>query len=190
MFSIKKHTLIMLLAVSLTLLFAAFAYAEKDVAGKTFYTMANIWYEHPDKIYSTNYHRGAILPAGTKVTIKNVDPDEIKFTDDKGLDYKIVFVKKHHPDTTAWDYFDRYFSESNPMGAGAASQKFTESEKKSIEAGVIKEGMSKAAVLMAYGYPPGIKTPSLKSDIWVYMENRFVTRSVKFKDDKVIDVRD
>ena len=75
------------------------------------------------------------------------------------------------------------------MAEGGAFQKFTAGEKENIKAGVIKEGMSKAAVLMAYGYPPGTKTPSLKSDFWIYMENRFITRSVKFKDDKASDVR-
>lgn len=188
MYSVKKY--IILVGICLTiLLFASLVYAERNVEGKTFYTLANIWYEKPNKIYSTNYHKGAIIEVGTKVTIKEVSADEIRFVDEKGRDYTIIFVQKHHPDTTIWDYFDNYFSEKNPMAEGGAFQKFTAGEKENIKAGVIKEGMSRDAVLMAYGYPPGAKTPSLKSDYWIYMENRFITRGVKFKDNKASDVR-
>lgn len=49
-------------------------------------------------------------------------------------------------------------------------------------------GMSMDAVLMSCGYPPTTKTPSLKSNFRVYMR-RFVTRTVLFKDKRVIDVR-
>lgn len=188
MYSVKKC--IIIVGICLTIfLFASLVYAKRNVEGKTFYTLANIWYEKPNRIYSTNYHKGAMIEVGTKVTIKEVSANEIRFVDEKGLDYTIIFVQKHHPGITIWDYFDNHFSEKNPMAGGGAFQKFTAGEKKNIKAGVTKEGMSKAAVLMAYGYPPSHKTPSLKIDIWVYWDNRFVTKSVKFKDDKVSDVR-
>lgn len=188
MYTAKKHSLIVMIVSLLTVLMLfSSAYAERNIEGKTFYTMANIWYEKPNRIYSTNYHKGAILEVGTKVTIKDVSGNEIRFVDEKGLEHTIIFVKKHHPGLTIHDYFNNYFSEKNPMAEGGDFQRFTPSEKKNIKIGVVKEGMSKSAVLMAYGYPPGTKTPSLKSDFWVYQYDRFVTRSVKFKDGKVSD---
>ena len=54
------------------LFFAFPAMAAEEVSGKTFYTTANIWYERPVLIESTNYHKGTVLPIGTKVKIKEV----------------------------------------------------------------------------------------------------------------------
>jgi hypothetical protein len=164
--------------------------AEKDVAGKTYYTMANIWYENPGKIYSTNYHRGAILPAGTKVTVNNVSRKEISFTDKDGLDFRIVYVSKHSSrGATVWDHFDQYFSEEDPMGKNGPFGRFTKKEKDNIRQGVLAKGMSKDAALMAYGYPPSHKTPSISANQWTYWDNRFVTRLVLFVDDKISNVR-
>jgi hypothetical protein len=44
--------------------------------------------------------------------------------------------------------------------------------------------MSKDAVVMAYGYPPDHKTPSLKTDLWTYWENRLISITVQFADGK------
>lgn len=161
-------------------------HAEKDVVGKTFYTTTNIWYENPEKVYSTNYHRGTILPVGTKVTIKKLRGEEIQFVDKSELTFKIIFLKKHSSHKmTIWDYFDQYFSEENPMRKGGPFQKFSKDEKDNIKMGEIAVGMSKAAVLMSYGYPPSHRTPSLKSDGWIYWTNRFVNSPVYFKNGKV-----
>jgi hypothetical protein len=171
------------------LIYIPFAQAEKVVEGKTFYTTANIWYEHPDKIFSTNYHTGAIIPIGTKVTIKEVRDKEIQFISEKEQTFKIIFLKKHSkPGMTVWDYFEQYFSEENPLREGGAFHKFSEDEKRNIKVGEIAMSMSRAAVLMAYGYPPSHRTPSLKSDVWIYWTSRFEQTTVHFKDDKVTKI--
>ena len=181
-----KFISVLLLFFLIMLFYVPFVQAEKEVTGKTFYTTANIWYEHPKKIYSTNYHMGAILPVGTIVKIKKVRSKEIQFTDEDGQSFIITFLKKHSSnEMTIWDYFDQYFSEENPMREGGPFHKFSKDEKDNIKTGEIAVGMSKAAVLMSYGYPPSHKTPSLKSNRWIYWINRFVNRSVNFKDDKV-----
>jgi hypothetical protein len=71
------------------------------------------------------------------------------------------------------------------MRAGGPYQRFSEKEKRNIKLGEIEVGMSKDAVLMAYGYPPAHRTPSLESDQWVYWLNRFVNRPVVFRDGRV-----
>lgn len=162
------------------------AHSQESVTGRTFYTAANIWYENPKKILSTNYHRGTILPAGTKVTTSEVEGKKIQFTDANGVGFEIEFVKKHSSDAVdLWAYFRRYFSADDPMRAGGPYQKFSQKEKNAIKAGEIQVGMSKDAVLMAYGYPPAHRTPSLESDQWVYWLNRFVNRPVLFRNGRV-----
>ena len=185
----KQQVIVVFCILSVALLcIVPGALAEKDIAGKTFFTKANMWFESPVKIYSTNYHKGAILPAGTKVVIKKVGFKDIKFTDDDGIDYRIVYVKRHSPGVSVWDHFDRYFSEEDPMRSGGPFEKFTKAEQEHIEMGEIAEGMSKDAVIMAYGYPPPIKTPKLKSRSWIFMLNRFATKAVMFKDDKLVKI--
>jgi hypothetical protein len=182
----KKHLIVFCLAVVLLLsFFISSGHAGKDVEGKTFYTAVNIWYEQPEKIYTTNYHRGAILPAGTKVTIKDIDSKEIVFDDQDKVRYKIIYLEQHSPGVSLRDHFDRYFTEMDPMRSGGPFEKFTKSERDAITTGVIVEGMRKEAVLMSYGYPPSIGTHSLESGAWKYWQNRFRSILVQFKDNKI-----
>jgi hypothetical protein len=183
------------------LLGAFSAQAAEQVSGKTFYTTANIWTEKRGQIESTNYHKGAILPIGTKVIIAEVFDGTttlenplgapvferfIRFDDETGQSYTLLFMPRHASEgMTVWDLFRQYFSENSPMGEGGAFWSLTAEEQKSVMAGEIAVGMSKTAVVMAYGYPPGHRTPSLKLDKWTYWENRFKTRTVNFSDDKV-----
>lgn len=185
----QKWAGIFLLGFFAFLFFIPATQAEREVVGKTFYTTANIWYEHEDKIYSTNYHKGSIISVGTKVTIKNMGSGEIEFADEKGQSFAIIFVKKHSsPEMAIGGYFNQYFSEENPLRKDGPFQKLSENERKQIKLGEIKEGMSKKAVLMAYGYPPGHRTPSLASDTWVYWVNRFVNKAVYFKNGRVYKI--
>lgn len=185
----KRFVSVLFMFLLAVLFCIPFAQAGEDVIGKTFYTAANIWYEKPERILSTNYHKGALIPVGTKVTIEELRHWEIHFADENGLRFNIILVEKHSSrEMTIEKLFEQYFSEENPLREGGPFQKFSKDEKKNIKAGEIEVGMSKAAVLMAYGYPPSHRTPSLKSDMWTYWVNMFVERKVIFTDDKVVKI--
>jgi hypothetical protein len=49
-----------------------------------------------------------------------------------------------------------------------------------VKAGAIKAGVSKACVLVTFGYPPEHVTPSLDNNVWNYWENRFGEVAVTF----------
>jgi hypothetical protein len=49
-----------------------------------------------------------------------------------------------------------------------------------INKGVLVLGMSKPAVIVAYGYPPEHKTTSLKNNTWYYWTNRFRSKAINF----------
>ena len=182
--------LIFLIALCLTFS----SYAAEQLVGKQFYTSVNIWHEKSE-IESTNYHKGSIIPFGTKVKISNIDdgtkgdplqgmPEQsIQFTTDRDKSYKIIFMRSQsRSGATIWDLFKQYFSKTDPKDEGGAFRALTTAEQINVMAGEIEIGMSKAAVIMAYGYPP--KTPSLESNIWVYREER-KTRTVEFTDGRV-----
>ena len=157
--------------------------------GKSYFTKVNIWYEKPERLYSTNYHRGTILPVGTKVKIVGFRKRQIRFTiEGKASTFTILHFTKHNK-MKLQQLFDGYFSEKNAMDESGAFSKFTEEEQKHIKAGTVAVGMSKDAVVMAYGNPPNHVTKSLNDDTWTYWQNRFVTMVVTFSDGKVLDIK-
>jgi len=153
----------------------------------TYYTRVNIWYEHPEKIFSTNYHAGSILPAGTKVEVLSARRKSVRFrVEGKDADYLFTYVKKHS--SLGFDEeFDRLFSRENHFFELA--KKFTRAEKEAVEEGTVVVGMSREAVLTAYGYPPSHKTPDLDSDHWVYWVKRMSTKELFFENGKVAKVQ-
>jgi len=183
---INKYSISLVLMFVLALAFSSL-YAE-SLSGKTYYTRTNIWYENPNKILSTNYHRGAILPIGTTVKIHSIKGEKIQFTPD-GSAQMFTLINDSKTSTISTDeLFNRYFSvESVQVGVGDYYQA-TEADRENIKNGIITLGMSRKAVLMAYGYPPTHRTPLLTSDIWHYWYSRPSEVNVYFKDDKVFQI--
>jgi hypothetical protein len=165
-----------------------YVFAE-DAKGDVYYTKVNIWYEEPDKIFSTNYHKGAIIPLGSKVSEFKIKGETIQFAIDdiKGVNFTIINIKKHSNMDTK-ELFGQYFSKENPKALLGKLFAFSELEKKNIKNGEIAPGMSKDAVIMSYGYPPKHKTPDLKSDIWYYWSSRFVAEQLIFKDNRLKEI--
>ncbi|MBF0593866.1 MAG: hypothetical protein HQL22_02735 [Candidatus Omnitrophica bacterium] len=160
-----------------TVSFAGGKSALKEAQGKMYYTAVNIWYEEPDKIPSTNYHKGQIIPVNTPVVIGSVRKSCITFTDSNKVKYSIEIVSKHTP-IPLEDLFRHYFSASM-----TDLKLFTSDERANIENGTIAVGMSKEAVVVAYGYPPAHMTPSLDRSPWKYWKDRFRNFLVYFNSD-------
>ncbi|MDQ1329932.1 MAG: hypothetical protein QG578_195 [Thermodesulfobacteriota bacterium] len=184
-FNSKNLTGLFLLVV-LTFTFSPLYAA--DLSAKTYYTTTNIWYEHPDNNLSTNYHRGTILPIGTKVSVHKIDNRRIQFTP-QGSARMFTIINDKKTNTISIDeLFNRYFS-VDPVQVGVGDYyQATETDMENIKKGTIALGMSRKAVLMAYGYPPTHKTPLLTSDIWHYWYARLHKVIVYFKDDKIFKI--
>lgn len=183
---INKYSISLVLMFVLALACSSL-YAE-SFSGKTYYTRTNIWYENPNDILSTNYHRGAILPIGTKVSIHSINNRRIQFTPDGSAQMFTIINDKKTNTISIDELFNRYFSvEAVQAGVGDYYQA-TEADRENIKTGTIALGMSKKAVLMAYGYPPTHRTPLLTSDIWYYWYARLHRVNVYFKDDKVFKI--
>ena len=161
----------------------AFAAASAASAADKLYTAYNIWFEQPTKVYSTNYQKGNILPAGSEVKDVKRSKDKLEFTD-VALDLRFTFefVDRHHPGLTGEQWMARFLTTQD---FAALSQGLTSEEIKAIRAGEVKAGMSKKAVLLAAGYPPEVGTASIKLDTWKYWRHRFGNYLVRFSDGKV-----
>ena len=142
------------------------------------YTAHNIWYENPGKVWSTNYKKGELLPAGSAIEKVKRSGKAIQFTDvDTDITFKIVFVAKHHPGLSVGDIYLRLTTEKTfeELTSG-----FSESEIEAIKAGKYAEGMSKEAILVSQGYPPESSTPSTDLNTWRYWRHRFATFVLHF----------
>ena len=167
------------LIVSLLLCSVSGAERSGDLEGRMFYTKVNIWYEDPSYIPSTNYHQGGMIPAGTRVKIVDMGAGKIAFLDRATGLMTLVHVRRHS--RLGFDeVFDRYFSSENIKTDGGPFQKLTDLERRNVLNGKIAPGMSKEAVIMAFGYPPSHRTPKLSADTWLYWLDRRKTMEVRF----------
>ena len=157
------------------------------IIGQEYFLKVNVWYEplKEKKIFSTNYHKSIMLKVGEKFNIIDLAGKDIIFSDKNGVEYAIIHHTKYSPISLA-ELFDRYFSKTSVMAPGGAFTKFTKEEQKNIRNGRIVKGMSKDAVLMSYGYPPGHATPTLENDHWTYWENRWASKIATFEKGKLV----
>jgi hypothetical protein len=161
----------------------AFGAASAASAADQLYTAYNIWFEQPTKVYSTNYQRGNILPAGSAVKDVNRSSKNLEFTDAKlNMKFAVEFVEKHHPGLTREQWIVRFLTTRD---FAALSKGLTAAEIKAIRGGQVQVGMSKKAALLAAGYPPEVATASPELDIWKYWRHRFGSYLVRFDDGKV-----
>lgn len=150
------------------------------------YTSYNMWYEKHDNLLSTNYKKGAMIPAGTKISVVSLSRGkEIRFrmADDKSVKYTIHFVANHHLGMSIEEFKDRLFM---PQPLSELTKGFTEQELECVKYGRIEPGISKKAVLVAYGYPPEHQS-SIKGNRWIYWTSRFNSMVVLFNDKGLVE---
>ena len=146
------------------------------------YTQFNFWYERPLKMYSINYKKGTLIPAGTEVSGVEISRKYIKFKA-SGESFRIRFYPKYHPGETSETLGQKMFSTKNLSQLTAG---MTAREIKGIKEGVLYPGMSKNSVLVAYGFPPGHETAGLESDRWKFWMSRWTTKTICFGENKKI----
>ncbi|MAD41079.1 MAG: hypothetical protein CL623_01630 [Arcobacter sp.] len=143
------------------------------------YTQVNMW-EEKEKIIATNYQRGRLIPVNSKIKIIGYTDNAIKFVvDGESLEITFTNVEKFTR-LTMKQLMPKIFSSSK-----VNLSKFSSKGRSAIEFGNIKNGMTKAEVLVSRGFPPAHVTPNTKSNLWKYWQNRWVTRNVEFKNGRV-----
>jgi serine/threonine-protein kinase len=147
------------------------------------YTLVNL---HPDRtrLFDVNYQESGFIPLCTRVRIDQQDQKMVRFTVlDTGQQYEYLH---HHaiPDFQA--NVDRVFGYSCMRRRASALSSL---DQQGIREGRVLPGMTKEGVVLAIGYPPEHKTPSLEADDWRYWTGRFSTMVVQFQDGRVSQVR-
>ena len=170
------------LAVAAILVLASGLGSTASAADRLF-TAYNVWFEQPQKMYSTNYQKGNMLPAGSEVKEVNRSSKKVEFVDVKtNMKFSVEFFAKHHPGVKPEQWIDRFLTTRD---FSALTRGLTADEIKAIKAGQVKVGMSRKAVLVSLGYPPEIATASPDLDVWKFWRDRFRNYEVKFTNGKV-----
>jgi len=181
------------IAVAFSALALAFACKGPSVpsplTGQTRYLCCNMHYDKPE-ITDVNYLQGALIPLGTQVQILEVRKNSVRFQPAGHPPLTLSF--RHGRKTITFEqYLDRIFLTEDPhtkLPRASRDRKHSADVKKvrkAIEGGVVEPGMTKDQVLMAVGYPPAHRTPSLESSVWTYWTNRWSTYQVYFDGDRV-----
>ncbi len=161
--------------VLLLLLLAVFSMSKR-------YTAFNIWVPADSTLSSVNYKgAGDLLPAGSPIDDLLVDEqaNTITFhTADQRL-ITIHFVPKWHPGLSVAGFAKMLASAKDFR---ALTRGMSKAEIAAIKAGSIVDGMSKDAVLVAYGVPPEHGTTTLEARQWTYWRGRFTSQNICFDD--------
>jgi len=145
------------------------------VVGQEYYTRHGFMYEK-DEAVTTNYWRGTLVPINTKVTLVALQPKHLILRLPGGETVKIKNVENFSRRSMAECAHNLLTAQPVPI------EKFDAATVSAIKEGVLKLGMTKEQVVMARGYPPGHKTPSLERDTWTYWSSRFVMQTIVFAD--------
>ena len=149
------------------------------------YTAFNLWYDQNGTMNSMNIQRGTILPFGTEIEFIDANTDRIRF---KRVSDGKVFTLEYSLDTTMMpieNYIRRLFVFTDAKEMTLAVRPMIQEK---IRRGVVEKGMTRNEVLLAFGPPPPMRTPSETVDTWIYWIDRGVTIRIIFFGEKVIDV--
>ncbi|MEN8141249.1 MAG: serine/threonine-protein kinase [Thermodesulfobacteriota bacterium] len=147
------------------------------------YTAHNIWLHDSERMMRCiNYKSGAtFLPAGSRVKDLKVNEAEnsISFKTVAGKKLAFQFTPDWHPGKTVNDYAEMMVGSKTFR---RLSKGMGRRDVAAIKEGRVVTGMSKEAVLLAYGFPPEHVTKSLAANRWVYWRNRHSREPLCFDD--------
>jgi hypothetical protein len=152
------------------------------VVGQSYVTRYNFWHERGRHL-TTNYMRGEFVPINTRVKLVSLAQREMVLELPSGQTVIFEWVK---------DYTLRPLAEiaSELLGERPVPIEQLGGElATSVKSGELRLGMTKEQVLLTRGYPPRHRTPTLAENRWVYWSNRFVTLTLLFDDDILIEGR-
>lgn len=186
----RRGLLLFLGVLPIVLLVACGTRSDRAVAdprvGKVFYLCCNIHFDQQKpEITDAIPSQGTLIPFGTRVEVQKVTKDTVRFE-----------AAGHPPITLAYDHgskampFGRYlgylFVSDDPR---LKLKKVPARQVKLIEKSTVAPGMSRDQVVMALGYPPGDRTPSLESSTWTYLPGPGETLVVYFDGGRVSSVQ-
>lgn len=128
------------------------------------------------------YDAGPILPAGTRVTVVKVGSSGIVFRPAGGDTTFSIRFSYGRNEMSPSTYFANILRDSDPLDSVDHA---TPSILAAIRDGHLTDGMTKEQAVLARGYPPAHRTPSLQSNTWLYYSTPGAVDRVYFIDDRI-----
>jgi len=131
--------------------------------GQIFYLCCNMYAPSP-AFHDANYqYPGKFIPLGTQVRIENLTDTAVVFTNlQSGLRYTWM---KRYARVPIVSLLQVWFVKEDPK---QIVDTFEPNIRSAVYAGKVFQGMTKAQVIRALGFPPQHKTPDTSMDIWTY----------------------
>lgn len=174
---------VLLLSQSIQVAGASKSTVGQIAKGQTLYTQFSLFYEKNTHL-TTNYRRGTLVPINTAVKWVKPRKNSIVVTLPNGENLEILNVKDY-----SGEKIDGIFTRTLAFTPVDLSS-FTMEERAAILDGNVLPGMTKQGTILALGYPPRHRTPSLESDQWQYWKSRFDTFIVHFEGGKIDSIQD
>lgn len=142
--------------------------------GGTYYLRSGLHFEGGTSM-GTNYARGVLVPINTAVRVRAIKKKKLLIevvADGRKLEIKNVsdYTMKTMPKLV------RLLLSKEPTPLDRLPVELAQA----IREGVMRKGMTKEQVLMARGYPPAHRTPSINEQRWTYWTSRFGQQIVFF----------
>ena len=129
--------------------------------GAQMYTLTNLRANQGNVIYSINrWIEPTVLPVCTQVEMIGARGREIRFTAN-GVVYR--YIVHDSSELPLAEHLQRYFGTECPGPAGLPGL-----DQAGVQAAQPAVGMTKRGVIMALGYPPDHRTPTLETPMWTY----------------------
>ncbi|MEM9067251.1 MAG: hypothetical protein AAGE52_02055, partial [Myxococcota bacterium] len=111
-----------------------------------------------------------VVPVCTPVRILRVSRREIRFEDQAGNRYRYILHRSTR--LPVEEHINRYFGQGCPN-----TQQMSAVDQQGIQTGQALPGMTKTGVVLALGYPPEHRTPTLDGPVWTYWGQRKLHRN-------------
>ena len=152
----------------------------QGIKGKVYYLRHSL-YIHKKIHFTTNYHASELIPINSEIRLLDINNRQLRI-DIKGVSRAYIYNDIMYSNQTIGAIFQRTLSET-PISLDG----LTPLERENVETGKIAPGMTKRAVIMAYGYPPYFKTESIQENEWIYWITRSTKIRVKFTDNGILE---
>jgi len=150
--------------------------------GQTLYLQTNLRATSRGVVSSVLGWRGTdVVPVCTPVRVTEIESRRILF-EDAETGERFQYVLHRSTRLGVEEHFARYFGTSCAPEVDAA-------DLRGIEEGLVEVGMTRAGVLVALGYPPEHRTPSLTDATWTYWGDPGRVL-VSFGGDRVVAITD
>ncbi|MBB5017429.1 outer membrane protein assembly factor BamE (lipoprotein component of BamABCDE complex) [Chitinivorax tropicus] len=169
-------------------LLAGCAHKQDIQSDQVHYTQVG-FYQYAGTVLPSNAQFGNFVPPNTQVKLiaasdgSKVESIEIELL---RAGQRVIIQNRQDWSGQTIDQLRQRLFGQKPVNTAQFGKQIEEA----IQQGRIIKGMPKAAVLMAVGYPPAHKTPSLDDDQWTYWSTKVDRKVVRFASGKVVEIKD